>query len=216
MTYENFITNCENYAKNTGQIFYPEDKKQLEEFEAFCDYEGLDKNANANISKWVKFNPLVMIDQLDSLTNERIKISGTMKDKIKLTTEIKRGNEKAIILEINQYLTKILGYEPFFHEGGNHIVFKNKKTDEKFYLIEWYFALEPKENLIKKTAKELGMTYKELGEAIGYSESAISNSSRMDKPSEALQKAIMMYLENIELKKELEKFKLLKAILKED
>lgn len=76
--------------------------------------------------------------------------------------------------------------------------------------------MEKEQNLIKKTAKELGMTYKELGEAIGYSESAISNSSRMDKPSEALQKAIMMYLENIELKKELEKFKLLKAILKED
>lgn len=59
-------------------------------------------------------------------------------------------------------------------------------------------------NIIKKTAKELGMTYKELGEAIGYSESAISNSSRMNKPSKALQKSIMMYLENRELKLKVE------------
>ena len=30
------------------------------------------------------------------------------------------------------------------------------------------------DNLIKKTCKELGLTYRELGEAIGYSESAIN------------------------------------------
>ena len=33
------------------------------------------------------------------------------------------------------------------------------------------------ENLIKKTCKELGLTYRELGERIGYSESAIKNAA---------------------------------------
>lgn len=72
------------------------------------------------------------------------------------------------------------------------------------------------QNLIKKTAKELGMTYKELGEAIGYSESAISNSARQDKVSDPLERAIALYTENIYLKKELKKFMLLKSIIKED
>ena len=70
-------------------------------------------------------------------------------------------------------------------------------------------------NLIKKTCKELGLTYKELGERIGYSESALSNASRQDKISEPMQFAINLYLETIELKKQLKQFALLKEIIKD-
>lgn len=69
------------------------------------------------------------------------------------------------------------------------------------------------ENLIKQTCKELGLTYKQLGELIGYSESALNNASRQDKISEPLKFAIMLYLENLKLKEELEDFRTLKAIL---
>lgn len=42
------------------------------------------------------------------------------------------------------------------------------------------------ENIIKKTCREQGLTYKQLGELIGYSESAINNAARQDKISEPL------------------------------
>ncbi len=68
-------------------------------------------------------------------------------------------------------------------------------------------------NIIKSTCKELGLTYKQLGELIGYSESAVSNASRQDKISEPLEKAIKLYLENLKLKEELQDFHTLKQIL---
>ena len=70
------------------------------------------------------------------------------------------------------------------------------------------------ENLIKQTCKELGLTYKQLGEMIGYSESAINNASRQEKISEPLKKAIELYSENLKLKNELQDFRTLKDILK--
>ena len=69
------------------------------------------------------------------------------------------------------------------------------------------------DNLIKKTCKELGLTYRELGERIGYSESAINNASRQENLSEPLKKAIELYLENLNLKEQLQDFYTLKAIL---
>ncbi|MDO7252790.1 hypothetical protein [Helicobacter cappadocius] len=59
-----------------------------------------------------------------------------------------------------------------------------------------------KENLIKKTAKELGMTYKELGIAIGYSQETISKSASSEKISLPLQKALEMLItiKDLELK----------------
>ncbi|MBR2157346.1 MAG: transcriptional regulator [Campylobacter sp.] len=70
-----------------------------------------------------------------------------------------------------------------------------------------------KENLIKQTCKELNLTYKQLGEAIGYSESAINNSARQEKISEPLKKAIELLIENTQLKQELTDFRTLKEIL---
>ncbi|MGG7074374.1 transcriptional regulator [Campylobacter sp. 9BO] len=69
------------------------------------------------------------------------------------------------------------------------------------------------ENLIKQTCKELGLTYKQLGELIGYSESAINNAARQEKISEPLTKAIELYRENLKLQQELTDFHTLKAIL---
>ena len=57
------------------------------------------------------------------------------------------------------------------------------------------------DNLIKSTCKELNLTYKQLGEAIGYGEEAISKASRTSNISTAMNKALELYLENLELKK---------------
>jgi hypothetical protein len=70
------------------------------------------------------------------------------------------------------------------------------------------------ENIVKATAKRLGMTYKELGEAIGYGEEAVSKASRTGEVSKAMAKAIELLLENGELKNKLSTIEELKAVLK--
>ena len=56
--------------------------------------------------------------------------------------------------------------------------------------------MENKEvHLVKRVSKELGLTYKELGEEIGYSESTLRRSVSKNQISEQLKKAIELYLE---------------------
>lgn len=69
-------------------------------------------------------------------------------------------------------------------------------------------------NIVKATAKRLGMTYRQLGEAVGYSEGAIKNAALATEISPSMQKAIELYLENLALKKELEACNTLKSALK--
>ena len=59
------------------------------------------------------------------------------------------------------------------------------------------------ENIVKATAKRLGMTYRQLGEAVGYGEEAISKAARTDNISSTMQKALELYNENLELKSKL-------------
>ena len=61
------------------------------------------------------------------------------------------------------------------------------------------------DNIVKKVCKELGITYKELGERIGYSESNLRKSVSENKVSTQLQKSIEMYLEINHLKQKLKK-----------
>ena len=69
-------------------------------------------------------------------------------------------------------------------------------------------------HLVKKVSKELGLTYKELGEAIGYSESNLRQSVYNNKISTQLKKALELYTETIQLKKKLEEVNELKSLLK--
>jgi len=69
-------------------------------------------------------------------------------------------------------------------------------------------------NIVKKTCKELGLTYRQLGEAIGYSESSLNSIASTGNISEPIKKAIGLYLENIEQKKQLQQVEQLKIILK--
>jgi len=71
------------------------------------------------------------------------------------------------------------------------------------------------DNIVKKVCKELGLTYKELGERIGYSEGALNKAGHTGQISKSMQKAIELYLENLRLKKELEVCNNLKNTLKE-
>ena len=73
---------------------------------------------------------------------------------------------------------------------------------------------EPK-NLIKATCKELNLTYKQLGEAIGYGEEAVSKAARTGNISATMNKALLLYLENLELKNKLKTLDTLSIIIKE-
>lgn len=75
-------------------------------------------------------------------------------------------------------------------------------------------SLEKSDNLIKKTCKELGLTYRELGEAIGYSESAIKNAA-VGAVSEPMAFAINLYLENLALKEKIKASEAFKQNLKD-
>jgi transcriptional regulator with XRE-family HTH domain len=73
--------------------------------------------------------------------------------------------------------------------------------------------MEKEENIVKRVCKELGLTYRELGEKIGYSEGAINNSSRA-KVSQSMTKAIELYIKTLEQEKELKQLEELKTLLK--
>ncbi|HHC11199.1 MAG TPA: transcriptional regulator [Campylobacterales bacterium] len=70
-------------------------------------------------------------------------------------------------------------------------------------------------NLIKDTCKNLGLTYRELGEKIGYSEGNLKTSVSKNQVSKQLETSIKLYLKNIELQKEIDNTKNFKKILKD-
>ncbi len=70
------------------------------------------------------------------------------------------------------------------------------------------------QNIVKKTCKELGLTYAQLAEQIGYSEPAIKKAIANDNVSEPMRKAIELYLKILELEKQLEDYTILKSAIK--
>ena len=75
--------------------------------------------------------------------------------------------------------------------------------------------MEEKEemHLVKRVSKELGLTYKELGEKIGYSEGALRGAVSKNQLSEQLKKALELYLEITNLKESKEKIEKTKELL---
>ena len=73
---------------------------------------------------------------------------------------------------------------------------------------------EKEEHLIKKVSKGLGITYKELAKEIGYTESNLRRSVSDDKISKQLKKAIELYLQIVEFKRNEEETEKVKDILR--
>ena len=69
-------------------------------------------------------------------------------------------------------------------------------------------------HLVKKVSKELGLTYKKLGEEIGYSEGALRGAVSTNQVSPQLKKALELYLEIIRLREKEKNTDKVKAILK--
>lgn len=73
--------------------------------------------------------------------------------------------------------------------------------------------IEEQTNIVKRACKELGITYKELGELIGYGESTVNRAAHSGQISVPMQKAIELYLRTLEQEKELQTLTDLKKIL---
>ncbi len=69
------------------------------------------------------------------------------------------------------------------------------------------------ENLIKKTCKELGITQKELAEAIGVSEGTLNNTSSTGKITKQMEKSLELLKENYKMKKDFEIINKFKELL---
>ena len=70
-------------------------------------------------------------------------------------------------------------------------------------------------HLVKRVSKELGLTYKELGEEIGYSESNLRQAVSRNTISSQLKKTLELYLKVKKLEKELNKTNQVKDILRD-
>ena len=111
--------------------------------------------------------------------------------------------------------------EDRFEKQRRIISFKKDKVIELAKLFELDFtplfeALNINvENIIKKTCKELGLTYSQLAEQIGYTEGALKTSVSTDKISNSMVKAIELYRKNLELEEKLLNSEKIKETLKE-
>lgn len=138
-------------------------------------------------------------------------VSGKYVDKIKLDTEPKYSNYTKIEEELTQKVSALYG-SPISpsKSGGRHIVLKTENGDE-LYVVEWHYE---KQNIVKRVCKELGLTYKQLGEAIGLSEGSIKRLATSDEINTQAVKSCEMLLEIKNLKEQLSNTQTLKTALK--
>lgn len=228
MTNENFIRICKKYAKENYKWLNPDNLKAItpfyQRFKKFCNENLRNEDDEDSVYDWLeedRHNPNIMIDNPnanfighDPIDGHKILVLGKLKDDITPKTQIKRGNEKELINEINSKIKEILGYDTFFHEGNNHIEFRDKKGND-LYVIEWHFDPNYKEdNIVKRVCKELGITQRELAERIGMSADSLRTLSAKGQISTQAEAAINLVLENENLKKELENYKTLRTAIK--
>ena len=138
-------------------------------------------------------------------------VSGKYVDKIKLDTEPKYSNYTKIEEELTQKVSALYGSPISPSKSGcRHIVLKTENGDE-LYVVEWHYE---KQNIVKRVCKELGLTYKQLGEAIGLSEGSIKRLATSDEINTQAVKSCEMLLEIKNLKEQLSNTQTLKTALK--
>lgn len=90
----------------------------------------------------------------------------------------------------------------------------NQRYQTTYKNNELKYLLGMENNIIKAACIEQNLTYQQLADAIGVSESSLRSSVSTNKISKQIERSIEMYLEIIYLKKELENTNQIKAVLK--
>ncbi|MBR6612710.1 MAG: hypothetical protein IKK93_10835 [Campylobacter sp.] len=219
MTNEEFVAICKQYQEEYCKWLHPDNLKAItplyKKYKKFCIENLLNEDDESSVYDWLNQNtnnPDIMIDSLnakfighDPVDKHKIIILGEYKDSIKLKTQIKRGNEKQLIEEIKQQIKDIIGYDPFYHEGGNHIEFKD--NNKVLYAIEWHFDPKYEQNIIKQTCKELQITQRELAEIIKVNDGTVRQWSSKGDVMPNVEVTLNLLLENHKLKSQLDKIK---------
>ena len=229
MTNENFIRICKKYAKENYKWLNPDNLKAItpfyQRFKKFCNENLRNEDDEDSVYDWLeedRHNPNIMIDNPnanfighDPIDGHKILVLGKLKDDITPKTQIKRGNEKELINEINSKIKEILGYDTFFHEGNNHIEFRDKKGND-LYVIEWHFDPNYKEdNIVKRVCKELGITQRELAEIIKVNPGTPAQWVTKGEVPPTYQYLLELMLENKHLKEKIAKLTAFKELLDE-
>lgn len=97
-------------------------------------------------------------------------------------------------------------------EEKSIILYSQYQTSYKNNVLKYLVGLE--DNIIKSACIEQKLTYQQLADAIGVSESSLRSSVSTNKVSKQVEKSIEMYLRIAYLEKELEKTNLIKSTLK--
>lgn len=111
----------------------------------------------------------------------------------------------------------------YFSKDSKYYKFKKLLIERKEFVTEFASAFrldaEPLykeiENIVKNTCKEFGLTYKQLGEKIGVSESTLLSIASTGKISKQIETAIELYKKTIELEEKLANSEKIKETLKE-
>jgi len=217
MTSENFIKICKKYAKENNKWLHPNNLEAIlpfyRSFKKYCIDNLRNEDDVDSIFDWLeenRYSPDLMIENPNAINKGndltdgyRILILGQLRHEINPVTPIRRGHEKELIEEINAKIKEIVGYDTFFHQGGNHIEFKDKKQND-LYVIEWHFDPNYKENnIVKRVCAELGITQRELAERMDIPESTVARWKSGNLPRLA-ELYLNELLENIDLKSKLE------------
>lgn len=94
----------------------------------------------------------------------------------------------------------------------SNIINQQYPTMYKNNVLKYILGLE--DNIIKAACVEQRLTYQQLADAIGLSESSLRSAVSTNKISKQVEKSIEMYLKIIHLEKELEKSNTIKQVLK--
>lgn len=135
------------------------------------------------------------------------------------------GNYNALNLDqmIVEYLEKLADYNDGdsinvkgrldnLVEHKSTAFYQKYQTTYKNSELKYLLGLE--NNIIKNTCIEQKITYQQLADIIGVSESSLRSSASTNKVSKQIERSIEMYLKIIHLEKELEKIDIIKTAFK--
>lgn len=129
-------------------------------------------------------------------------------------------NQDLMILEFLELLAKYNNGDPegvkvkldSLVEEKSIVPYQQYQTTYKNNLLKYLLGLE--DNMIKAVCIEQNLTYQQLADILGLSESSLRSAASTNKISKQVEKSIEMYLKIVHLEKELEKANAIKTTLK--
>lgn len=120
---------------------------------------------------------------------------------LEVLADYNNGDEEGVKAKLDKLVEK----KPIITNNQYQTTYKNNE-------LQYLIGLE--DNIIKSACIEQRLTYQQLANEIGVSESSLRSSVSTNKISKQVEKSIEMYLKITHLEKELEKSNTIKTVLK--